>query len=252
VSRNGQQAALFVATVPMPVGTVFALHSHPFHQLAWTDAGVLEVATDEGVWVLPPTRALWLPAGLPHETTAVGPTTLRGVYLDPRRCPVKWKRPEAVAVSRLLAALLVHLSGDLDPAARRRAESIVPDLLEPIAVTTIDLEMPADERAREVAEALLVDPADSQSLAQWGRRVGASPRTLSRGFRDGTGITFGRWRTAARIRAALPLLAGGEPIGSVAHAVGYATPSAFVAAFRRETGTTPGVYFRAQGRAGQQ
>jgi AraC-like DNA-binding protein len=247
MSRNGQQAALLVAAVPMPAGTVFALHSHPLHQLAWTDSGVLEVATDQGVWVLPPSRALWLPAGLPHETTAVGPTILRGAYLDPELCPVRWQEPRALAVNRLLSSLLVHLSGDLDPAARRRAEAIVPDLLEPIAVTTIDLEMPADARARDVAEALLVDPTDSQSLAQWGRRVGASSRTLSRGFRDGTGITFGRWRTAARIRAALPLLAAGEPIGNVASAVGYSTPSAFVAAFRRETGTTPGAYFRGDG-----
>jgi AraC-like DNA-binding protein len=95
-----------------------------------------------------------------------------------------------------------------------------------------------------VAHALLADPADPRPLSQWGRDIGASARTLSRGFLS-TGITFSRWRTAARIRAALPLLAQRQPISQVASAVGYQTPSAFVAAFRRETGTTPGAYFRA-------
>jgi AraC-like DNA-binding protein len=243
MSRNGQ-SALMVAAVPMPQGTVFTSHTHPVHQLVWTDAGVLQVATGPGTWVLPPSRALWLPAGIEHETTAIGPTVLRGVYLDPDRCPITWRDPCALAVSRLLAAMLLHLGGDLDPAARARAEAVLPDLLVPVAVTTIDLDLPADERAREVAEALLAAPADPRSLPQWGREVGASARTLSRGFQAGTGVTFGRWRTAARIRAALPLLAAGEPVSRVAPAVGYDTASAFVAAFRRQTGITPGAYFR--------
>jgi AraC-like DNA-binding protein len=245
MSPNGQDlsTALRVAAEPMPIGTVFVRHSHPAHQLAWTDSGVLQVTTDGITWVLPPTRALWLPAGTVHETTAIGPTVLRGAYLDPARCVVSWPRPQAIAVSRLLAALLLHLDGALQPAARERIEAVLPDLLEPIPAATIRLEMPDDERAREVADALLADPADPRALARWGHEVGASTRTLSRGFRDGTGITFSRWRAAVRIRAALPLLAAGRPVSQTAPAVGYQTASAFVAAFRRETGTTPGAYF---------
>jgi AraC-like DNA-binding protein len=55
---------------------------------------------------------------------------------------------------------------------------------------------------------------------------------------------FGRWRTLLRLRAALSMLAAGQPVSRVAGRVGYDTPSAFVAAFRRETGQTPGSYFR--------
>jgi AraC-like DNA-binding protein len=230
----------------MPSGTVFAKHVHPVHQLVWTDSGVLQVATDDGTWVLPPTRALWLPAGVRHETTATGPTILRGVYLNPTQCPVVWRDPQPVAVSRLLAELLLHLGRKLTPAEAKRAQAILPDLLEPVRAVTIHLELPADERAREVAEALLVNPADRRSLPAWGRHIGASARTLSRGFLSGTGITFTRWRAAARMREALPLLAAGRSVSQVASAVGYDTSSAFVAAFRRETGTTPGAYFRAQ------
>jgi AraC-like DNA-binding protein len=235
---------VLVAAVPMPAGTVFSRHEHPVHQLAWTDHDVLRVSTDAGTWVLPPTRALWIPAHVPHETAAGGPTTLRGIYLEPDSCPIDWDQPQPLAVGRLLAALLLHLDGELTDDARERALALLPDLLYPIPAVTITLTMPQDERAREVAEALLADPADLRSLAEWGHHVGASARTLSRGFQTGTGITFGRWRTAARIGAALPLLADRRPVSRVAEAVGFQTASAFVAAFRRETGTTPTAYFR--------
>jgi AraC-like DNA-binding protein len=238
MSPNGQ--AVLLVSIPMPLGTVFHHHSHPAHQLAWTPTSVLEVETAEGTWVLPPTRALWLPAGVPHETRATAPTVLRGIYLDPDRCFVGWSAPTPVAVGPLLAALLRHLEGALDPDARERAEVLLADLLEPVSALTIDLAMPSDPRARDVADALLADPADRRTLTRFGRDVGASARTLSRGFADGTGMTFSHWRASARMRAALPLLAAGGPVSQVASEVGYDTPSSFVAAFRRVTGTTPG------------
>src|SRR5207248_1446899 len=117
------------------------------------------------------------------------------------------------------------------------------DLLQPVAMATIDLRLPGDGRAREVALALRDCPADKRTLSEWGRQVGASERTLARGFHQGTGVPFGRWRTLLRLQAALPALAAGHPVATVARRVGYDTPSGFVAAFRRETGLTPGSYF---------
>jgi AraC-like DNA-binding protein len=241
MSPNGQ--VVLLASVPMPLGTVFRRHSHPVHQLAWTDTSVLEVETAEGVWVLPPTRALWLPAGVLHETRATGPAVLRGIYLDPDRSRTDWSVPTPIAVGPMLAALLRYLEGDLEQQARERGEALLPDLLEPVTAVTIDLPLPTDPRARDVADAILADPADARTLTHLGHDVGASARTLSRGFSEGTGMTFGRWRAAARMRAALPLLAQGQSVNRVAAAVGYDTPSAFVAAFRRVTGTTPGTLF---------
>lgn len=246
MSPNGQ-TALRVAALPMARGRAFDRHRHPHHQLAWTDRGVLEVATDTGTWVLPPSRALWIPAGTEHETRAPRASTLRGVYLEPDGCPVAWSEPQPLRVGTLLAALLMHLGDEAPGSARRaRAEAVLPDLLEPITVVSIGVAMPLDARARELAEGLIADPADPRTLAEWGRTIGASARTLTRCFIADTGIPFSRWRAAVRMRAALPRLAEGEPIARVASAVGYDTASAFVAAFRRETGTTPGAYFRSR------
>ncbi len=243
MSRSGQTAVL-VASFAMTPAAPFDRHVHDEHQLAWAARGVLTVSTSTGGWVLPSSRALWIPARVPHEVRACGQAVMRTLYITPERCPIRWDRATAVAASQLLAELIGRLD---DPALpdpqRRRTEAVVFDLLTPVEVATVDAPMPRDARAAEVARALRADPADDRSLAQWGRCVGASQRTLARLFVRDTKVSFGRWRMMNRMSAALPLLAAGEPVGRVAARVGYQNASAFVAAFRRETDVPPGEYF---------
>ncbi|HEX2312800.1 MAG TPA: helix-turn-helix transcriptional regulator [Thermomonospora sp.] len=235
--------AIVVGSFPMAGGRRFERHVHRRHQLVWAAEGVATVEVPGGTWVLPPSRALWVPSGVPHTTSAYG--LVRSPYFRPESCRIDWTGPTAIGVPPLLRELIVYLAdpGLPDP-ARARAEAVVLDLLEPVPVTTIHVPMPDDDRARRVAEALLADPADGRNPDAWGRAVGASGRTLSRLFVAETGMSFGHWRTQVRMRAALEHLAERVPVAVVAHRVGYATPSAFVAAFRRTFGVSPGAYFR--------
>jgi AraC-like DNA-binding protein len=255
VSQDGQcaagepdpAAAVVAVTFPMPAGLVFDWHTHPDHQLAWAASGVLTVRTARAAWALPPTRALWIPAGVRHETLSAGAAVMRTLYVRPGVCPIRWPDCTPVAASSLLAELIGYLEiPDLGPDRRRHAETLLVDLLQPVPMTTIEVRLPTEERARRVAQALADDPADGRTLAEWGREVGASSRTLARAFAAGTGLPFGHWRALLRLQAALPALAGGEPVGNVSRRVGYESASAFVAAFRRETGVTPARYFRSQ------
>jgi quercetin dioxygenase-like cupin family protein len=88
--------AVIAATFPMPAGVVFNWHVHDDHQLAWAAVGVLTVRTQQADWVLPPTRALWIPAGLKHETLAAGTATMRSLYIRPDRSPAGWAEPVPV------------------------------------------------------------------------------------------------------------------------------------------------------------
>jgi AraC-like DNA-binding protein len=170
---------------------------------------------------------------------------MRTAYIRPDLCPISWPDFTPVAAGPLLAELIGYLERpDLDGERRAHAETMLVDLLEPVAMTNINVRMPADDRARQVADALAADPADNRTLADWGRHVGASERTLARAFVADTGLPFGRWRGLLRLQAAISALAAGEPVGNVARHVGYESASAFVAAFRRETGVTPATYFR--------
>ncbi|MCO1657810.1 AraC family transcriptional regulator [Pseudonocardia humida] len=240
MSGSGHTAVL-VADFPLARRTRFGRHRHRTHQLAWAAEGVVSITVEDAAWILPATRALWIPAGVPHSVDG-GPAVVRAAYLHAN--PHGWTTPTPVAVSPLLRELSEHLTTDLpSSAARSRAEAVLLDLLDPVGTTSVRLPVPTDPRAAAVARAILRDPADDRGLEAWARTVGAGARTLARLFTAETGLSFGRWRTQARLRAALLLLADGVPVGVVAHRVGYRAPSAFVAAFHRQLGVPPGAYY---------
>ncbi|OKH98960.1 AraC family transcriptional regulator [Streptomyces sp. CB02923] len=245
VPGNGvPDAAVVVASFEVDDGQWYGRHWHATHQLAWAEKGVIAVRARGNTWVLPPTMALWIPAGTEHATGASGPVTGRSLYYLPDRCPVRWSAPTVVGVSPLLRELIAYLADEgLSANARERAEAVVLDQLRPVSVATVLAPLPRDDRARHVARALRARPADDRTLAQWGAEVGASARTLARAFAAETGMPFGQWRTRLRLQTAMPLLAGGATVAAVAVRVGYASPSAFVAAFRRVVGVPPGAYF---------
>jgi AraC-like DNA-binding protein len=236
--------AVVVGRFEMSSGVRFDWHEHPVHQLAWCARGVLAVSVGGSTWVLPPARALWVPAGVVHAVEASRPATMQSVYFRRRRCPVRWPAPTAVAVSPLMRELIDFLAdGRPAPRARAHAERLLLDLLRPLGVTPIALALPRDARARRVADELAANPADDRTLAALGRAAGASSRTLARLFLAETGSSFGHWRTHLRLRAALVHLAEGGAVTTVAERVGYKSPSAFIAAFRRLLGAPPGAYF---------
>ena len=235
---------LAVCTFAMPAGTVFDWHTHDDHQLAWASSGVLTVRSGAEAWVLPPTRALWIPAEIRHETLCDGNATMRTAYVRPSSYSMSWTTCTPVVVTALVASLLDYLADEEpDASQRRHAEQLLVDLLEPAATFSFDVRMPTDDRALQVAEILKSNPADNRTLAQWGQDVGASSRTLARAFLLDTGMTFARWRSLVRLNCALAALGSREPVAEVARKVGYES-GAFVAAFRRETGITPAKYFR--------
>jgi len=252
VSRSGQRSKLrrgeirvIVANFPMVAGTRFDWHTHHRHQLAWAARGVLTVQTESQTFILPPSRALWIPSRVRHETRSAGNVTMRTLYISPRRSKIRWKTATPVAVNALVAELIDYLdSAEVHGARRSHAESLLEDLLAPVQMAAVDVRFPANAPARTVALELMNDPAARLTLAGWGRRVGAGERTLARSFLAETGLPFGRWRVLARLQAALTMLAAGEKVSAVAARVGYDTASAFVAVFRRETGVTPAEYFR--------
>ncbi len=232
-----------LCTLDMIARERFDTHRHRSHQLTFAVHGLLTMGIDDGVWVVARSRALWIPAGVPHDVLAEGATTMVAVYFDPDQCPIRWMDPTVVDTSGLLGHLVEHLRTHLAPRPRRRVEAVLFDLLRPLHVARLDVPNPIDVRAATVATALQHDPADDRSLAQWGRHVGASGRTLARIFERDTGLGFSQWRTRMRIGASLAALGSGQRVAQVARHVGYATPSACVAAFRRTLGVAPGAYF---------
>jgi AraC-like DNA-binding protein len=226
-------------------------HVHPDrHELLWGSRGVLTADTDDGYFAVPSALGLWIPAGVAHRVAASRGTAFRCTYVDLDAVRER-TRTAAVAMPTVVRALLDRLNDPpyLAAGPRKHAEELVLALLSPVELAPVDLPLPSDGRTRQVAESILLDPADGRGIGEWGRFVGASPRNLSRLFRVETGMGFSAWRTRARMRRAVEWLAADQPVASVSRRAGYATPSAFVQAFRREIGVTPGEFAAGRGRS---
>ncbi|WP_437720348.1 helix-turn-helix domain-containing protein [Sorangium sp. So ce861] len=236
--------AIVVGSFEMSRGGRFDWHEHPVHQLVWCARGVLAVSVGAAVWVLPPQRALWIPAGVVHAVEASLPATMRSAYVRRRSCRIPWTAPTVVAASPLVCELIGFLADPTSTArSRGHAERLLLDVLRPLDANPIELSLPLDPRARRVADALMSDPADPRTLAAFARTSGACARTLARLFLAETGSTFGQWRSHLRLRAALTHMAARVPVAVVAERVGYRSASAFIASFRRLLGVAPGAYF---------
>jgi AraC-like DNA-binding protein/quercetin dioxygenase-like cupin family protein len=229
-----------------PPGLCTEMHTHARAQLVFAASGTMTVTTERGIWVVPPQRAVWIPAGVKHAVQSTEQLNMRSIFVDPAHdsglceCSV-------INVTPLLRELILHaitlpkvykIGGPED-----RIMTVLLEQIKALPLAPLHLPMPTDRRLLRIANALIKNPADKRSVEQWGREVGAGARTLSRLFPQQTGMSFRLWQQQVRLLEALRRLAAGAPVTNVALEIGYESPSAFVLMFKRSLGKTPGQYF---------
>lgn len=220
--------------------TYWEEHSHPTHELLWSERGASSATIGPRVWTITPSIALWIPAGVRHSGWTPAGTWLRAAQFSIRSVPAISAGPVAVECSPLLRLLLNRLTtDDIDPGSRATTETMVLDVLAP-APNELLMTVPQSALLAPIVAAVHTDPADGTQLAEWAKRLGVSARTITRAFHAETGLGFSRWVATARVQYAITLLAEGEDIDGIAYAVGYRSVSAFGTAFRRVTGMSPG------------
>lgn len=232
----------------LDAGEVLPLHRHRRAQFVYAGHGVMTVTTEAAAFVVPPQRAVWMPAGVDHRIEARSAVAMRTLYIDPAAGAELPTGVCVLQVSPLLRELIlaavaagpVYAPGS----AQSRLASVILDQITTMPAALLALPMPGDARLLRVARALIADPGDSRSLARWAARVGASERTLGRLFKQQTGMSFGAWRQQRRLLRAMELLATGSSVTSIALELGYENTSAFIAMFRRCLGTTPARYLQ--------
>ena len=230
-----------------PSGHVISFHEHTRAQLLYASSGVMTVKTEEGIWVVPPLRAVWIPAHTRHEIEVSGHLSMRTLYIDPTYFTGPSSGCCVIAVSPLLKELILHAVNvpRLYPLGGQE-ERLLKVLLDQISImrtAPLKLPIPVDERLRKIYTHLSDHPGDNRTLEDWGKKVGATGRTLSRHFRSETGMSFAQWRQQIRVLDALKRLGMNEPVTAVAIELGYDSPSAFISMFKKTVGTTPGKYF---------
>jgi len=221
-------------------------HRHRKGQVLLVQRGALSCEIEDGLWVVPPRSALWIPGGALHAVKATG--TLEGycAFID---LEADLRLPWfccAVSVTPLLRELLIraaHLPALYEEGgANTRLVAVLLDEFAAAPIEDLHLPMPADPRLRKILELMMATPADRRTLDAWARQAGMSERSLARRITLETGMSFGRWRQQLGVVLAVKWLAGGASIQRVAADLGYESVPSFVTMFRKTLGTSPGRY----------
>ena len=233
----------------LPANGHVATHAHAWAQLACTLRGAVRLRAGQTTWIVPPTRAVWIPPRVEHEVTLIGEVELRTVYVDASAAPRALSTCDVIDVSALMRELiesLAHITKKANPLRYQLLSQLLLEEMRTAAALSLDLRLPEDRRLRTLCEALLEDPGATFGLEEWAPKVGASPRTLARLFQQELGMTFGQWRQRVRLAHAAALVSVGQPLATVAASLGYESASAFSAMFKRALGRSPREFFGAE------
>jgi AraC-like DNA-binding protein len=230
---------------PLVHGDVIAPHFHDFGQLRYAAAGALVTTTQAGTWVAPANRITWVPPFHVHSSRSHGATSVRLLRVPVTLAERLPREPSVFVASALLLAAYLEMADAPEPADDPRTRLLLEVVTVELARApkdSLSLPEPNDPRLKAVTDLLHADPADPSTLAELGRRTGASERTLSRLFSAELSMSFHQWRTLLRIQRALLELGDGRSVTDTALRLGWANPSGFIAAFTHLVGQTPGRY----------
>ncbi|MEJ6005351.1 helix-turn-helix transcriptional regulator [Paucibacter sp. AS339] len=227
-------------------------HHHDWGQLVFSISGVVRVSTPDATFLLPPSRALWIPPLREHAVTAVERADLRTVYLHQPPAAEGWQDTRVLEVTPLLRELVLQLATTMDPIAEAAKANggrehwiacLVLDELQRAKPLRLGVDLPQDKRLRRLCEAMLQNPQRHAALADWAAEVGASERTISRLFSEQLGSSYAQWRAQVLLARALTLAARKLPMSLIAAELGYASASAFTAMVTRTVGMPPSRFF---------
>jgi AraC-like DNA-binding protein len=227
-------------------GCIIETHQHHWHQLLCASAGAMTVHAGRWSWMIPPGKAVFIPAQCSHSVRMWGevamrslafPAAVAGSALAAEECRV-------LSVTPLLRELILRIISlaalDSRVPAHQHLLGVLLDEMRAAPIAPLVLPLPLDSRALAVARHVLADPADGEALDRLSQRHGAGRRTVERLFRNETGMSFGLWRQKVRLLDSVRLLSEGKSVTDAALDTGYTSVSAFIAAFKKTFGCTPG------------
>ncbi|MEO7729161.1 MAG: helix-turn-helix transcriptional regulator [Burkholderiales bacterium] len=218
-------------------------HWHARAQFIFAVAGTMRVRTARHVWIVPPTRALWVPARTVHEVQMYGEVHMRSLYVNGTAGRGMSSSCVVLNVTPLLKELIVRAVALPATYDEKGDDGLLMRLLmaevRRLPHCALDLPLPESADLTHLCERLLADLSARRPCEHDASDLKTSTRTLYRRFLRETGITFAQWKQQARLLESIRRLADGVPVTTVALDLGYESPSAFSTMFRRARGVAP-------------
>ena len=232
-------------------GLVTGWHSHDLHQLEYAVEGTVEVETRAGHYLLPPQQAVWIPAGLRHQTTIERRVRTVSVFFDPAQFPDAGDEARVLAAAPVIREMILH--GTRWPIDREGSDEVADSFFRTLGHLVgewLDRETPLYlPRSTDPVVSAAMTYTDHHlahvSAAEVSRSVGLSERSLRRRFPAHAGISWRSYLLQTRLLRAMVLLAEpGPTVLDVATRVGFESVSAFTRTFAQHVGETPSAYRR--------
>ena len=240
---------LYARAESLDAGSWTRRHRHEWVQVSYAISGVLGVHTAEGSFFAPPQWGIWIPAGVEHQVVTSMRAEMRSLYVRLEdstwavpRCRVLEVTPLARELIKRFCQLPVEYPTAPSPEAR--LVDVLLDQLASLPEVGFSLPLPQERRLLALCNELIESPDQDATLSEWAGHMGTSEKTLTRLFQRETGLSFRSWRQRMRLLSSLSMLEEGNSVTEVALSCGYDSTSAFIAAFKRLLGFTPGELFR--------
>jgi AraC-like DNA-binding protein len=221
-------------------GRVLKWHQHRHAQLLYAVSGVMQVQTNQGQWIVPPQRALWIPPATAHQVTMLSDTEMRTLYFPPSICRTSYLGIHAVVTDSLMCELILALfEAEYSAPVHEHVVALLLSLIPASQELSSYLAMPNSPAMLRVALAVLANRQWNTPIASIAVALHTTERSFSRHFTTEVGMSFRTWRQRARIITSLDRVVAKESIKAVASISGFHSSSAFVAAFKKVMGYTP-------------
>lgn len=212
------------------------------HQLYWSPDGMLSIRYGARTQFVGHREAFWVHRAVTHEVRAADRQTVYRLCLREVPSALGGLRAGAVSVDQEAARLIQAIARP----AQEESEALAARgrIMAGLGATTAEFvghHATGTGVALTVARELSHDPGDAARLDEWAERLHVSVKTLQRDFEREFGMPYSRLRTKLRLSTSRVLLET-QPVAEVARRVGYSSPSAFITAFTKEYGCTPGRY----------
>lgn len=231
-----------------PDGHMIAPHRHRRGQLITGASGVVVLTTAKGTWVMPPQRGLWIPPATEHHVCMVGAVQMQSLYLEPGAVVDMPERCRVVGISPFMRSLMTEalkLPLEYDLNGRCGAlMTLIQHEIRQLPELPLSLPFPVHEALAARCRQFLQQPNVNETIDSWSETLAMSRRAFTRLFRRETGLSFVAWRQQACLITAMPRLAAGEAVTTVAMDVGYDNPAAFTTMFKRAFGMPPLAYLK--------
>ena len=236
-----------------PDGHTIAPHRHRRAQLISGATGLVVLSTATGTWVMPPQRGMWIPPATEHHVRMVGSVSIQSLYVEPEAAAHMPRHCQVIGVTPFMRSLMTEamnlpLAYELEGRAGAMM-ALIQHEMQQLPILPLSLQFPTHGPLSALCRDFVQKPRVHETIDAWAKALGLSRRSFTRMFRRETGSSFLAWRQQACLLCALPRLAAGEPVTSVATELGYDNPAAFTLMFRRAFGSPPLAYLGL--RAGQ-